>query len=168
MRFSTGSTMESIVCQREIDERCLKQREYYIACDMDLDVAIRNGYNICTMVRYNKEELQRHKNAATGNEEDRKVLLSCFGGYNPMLSRRDGLIRHLKGERTIIACVDWLHLDVITLIVHESTNMILGLNVHLSDVTVRIRKRLCWFSLEGPTSLAIDQLDDIGPESWDL
>lgn len=74
------------------------QREYYIACDMDLDVAIRNGYNMCTMVQYNKEELQRHKNAATGNEGDRKVSLSCFGGYNPMLSRRDGLIRHLKGE----------------------------------------------------------------------
>ena len=77
------------------------QREYYIACEMDLDAAIKNGYNMCTMVRYNKGELQRHKDAAAGNEEHRKVLLSCFGGYNPMLSRWYGLMKHLKGKSTM-------------------------------------------------------------------
>ena len=74
------------------------QRRYYIACDMSLEGTMKGGYNMCTMVHYDRDLLQRQINAVAGCEEDRKVLLACSEGYNPMLSRRDGLRRHLKGE----------------------------------------------------------------------
>lgn len=44
------------------------QQRYYTACDMDLGVPIKNGFNMCTMVQYNKEPLQQHINAVGGNK----------------------------------------------------------------------------------------------------
>lgn len=44
------------------------QQRYYTACDMDLGVPIKNGFNMCTMVQYNKELRQQHIKAVGGNK----------------------------------------------------------------------------------------------------
>lgn len=74
------------------------QEEYYTACQMDLEEALTTGLNSSGMVRYDRQSLQQRIYTLPKNGEQNKAFLSCFGGNNPMLSRRRQVTKHLKGE----------------------------------------------------------------------
>ena len=137
------------------------QEKYYTACAMDLLEVCQTGLNCSQMVRYDRQSLQRRIDAISENREQDKAFLGCFGGNNPMLFRRREVTKHFEGEKSSFGgtiCNDGLHCDAIRdLRWSGSTDVCLGLDIEIHEMTICMEDRTRRFSFEEQAISIMDQ-----------
>ena len=132
------------------------QGVYYSTCEMDFKFAVENGYRVGTKEHYDPGVLQLRRDAVRLDKLSLESFLASFGGYRLILQELEEFTSPLRGERMTIVPIGGSHYEAINLIVFESTDMLIGLNVRVCRVNLRM-KRTRSLSFEALLSRTLDQ-----------